>query len=73
MSDLERPLIGDLETSFEKDGKTVTRRLNSDLDFRMAGGGGVVTLPGTVHCAYEFILGTFQGGWSHWLETSAFV
>ncbi|EEQ97469.1 Malate synthase G, putative [Perkinsus marinus ATCC 50983] len=39
---------GDLETSFEKDGKTVTRRLNSDLDFRMAGGGGVVTLPGRV-------------------------
>ncbi|EER03636.1 Malate synthase G, putative [Perkinsus marinus ATCC 50983] len=39
---------GDLETSFKKGGKSVTRRLNSDLTFRMAGGKGIVTLPGRV-------------------------
>jgi len=36
---------GDLEATFEKGGKTVTRRLNPDRAFKAAGG-GMLTLPG---------------------------
>ncbi|KAF4675952.1 hypothetical protein FOL47_007019 [Perkinsus chesapeaki] len=39
---------GNLEASFKKGGKTVTRQLNSDLTFRRAGGEGVLTLTGRV-------------------------
>ncbi|KAF4703840.1 hypothetical protein FOZ62_025533 [Perkinsus olseni] len=39
---------GNLETTFKKGGKSVTRRLNSDMNFRKAGGEGILTLTGRV-------------------------